>query len=181
MSINLIIGCMFSGKTSALIRIAKINKLLGKKVLMINFNEDSRYSESNKVSSHDKVSIDAVACDKLINRLVNTDSYNEADIICINEGQFFEGLVNFCINACNQNKTVHVCGLDGDYLRRPFGEILYLIPHCEKVEKLQALCLSCKDGTPASFTKRIIKSSELVLIGSSESYEPVCRKCYLKE
>lgn len=181
MSINLIMGCMFSGKTSALISVAKINKLLGKKVLIINFNEDSRYSGSDKLTSHDKISIDAVSCDKEILQIVNLSDYKNADVICINEGQFFNGLVQFCTDACKENKVVHVCGLDGDYLKRPFGELLNLIPHCENVQKLHALCLSCKDGTRASFTKRIINSSELVLIGSSETYEPVCRKCYLKE
>ena len=181
MSINLIMGCMFSGKTSALINVAKINKLLGKKVLMINFDEDSRYSESNKVTTHDKVSIDAVSCGKNIMNLIETLDYLQADVICINEGQFFEGLLEFCTTACEHTKIVHVCGLDGDYLKRPFGELLNLIPHCETVQKLQALCLKCKDGTPASFTKRTINSSELVLIGSSDSYEPVCRKCYLKK
>jgi len=179
MSINLITGCMFSGKTSALINVAKINKLLGKKVLMINFNEDTRYSDSNKVTSHDNVSIDAVACSCDIKSILDTDIYKTSDVICVNEGQFFKGLVEFCINACENSKIVHVCGLDGDYLKRPFGELLNLIPHCETVQKLHALCLTCKDGTLASFTKRISDSSDLVVIGSEESYQPVCRKCYL--
>lgn len=180
MSINLITGCMFSGKTSALINVAKINKLLGKKVLMINFIEDDRYTDSNKVTSHDNISIDAIACSNDIKSILSYDIYKKSDVICINEGQFFNGLVDFCIEACKNSKIVHVCGLDGDYLMRPFGELLSLIPHCESVKKLHALCLSCKDGTLASFTKRISDSSELVVIGSEEYYQPVCRKCYYK-
>lgn len=179
MSINLIMGCMFSGKTSALINVAKINKLLGKKVLMINFDEDTRYSDSNKVTSHDNISIDAIACSCDIKSILDTDIYKTSDVICVNEGQFFKGLVDFCIDACENSKIIHVCGLDGDYLKRPFGELLNLIPHCETVQKLHALCLTCKDGTLASFTKRISDSSDLVVIGSEESYQPVCRKCYL--
>lgn len=179
MSINLIMGCMFSGKTSALMRIANINKLLGKKVLMINFKEDSRYTESNKVTSHDKISIDAISCDQFIMNLTSKEYYENADVICINEGQFFKSLVDFCLKACEENKIVHVCGLDGDYLKRPFGELLNLIPHCETVQKLQALCLKCKDGTHACFTKRTNNSSELIIIGSTDIYEAVCRKCYL--
>lgn len=178
MSINLITGCMFSGKTSALINVAKINKLLGKKVLMINFNEDTRYTDANKVTSHDNISIDAFACSAEIKSIIDEEIYKSSDVICVNEAQFFKGLVEFCITACNSSKIVHVCGLDGDYLKRPFGEVLELIPHCETVKKLHALCLNCKDGTLASFTRRISDSSDLVVIGSKEFYQPVCRKCY---
>ena len=79
-----------------------------------------------------------------------------------------------------QQKDIFVCGLDGDYLKRPFGEILNLIPHCETMSKLQALCMSCKNGTPASFTKKLINSGSLVEIGSTDIYMPVCRFCYEK-
>jgi len=169
---------MFSGKTHALINIAKMNKLLDRKVLIINFEEDSRYSESNKITTHDNISLDCVSCGKDILSMKDTKEFLESEIICINEGQFFQNLVQFCVDACSKNKLVYVCGLDGDYLKRPFGEILNLIPHCETVYKLHAICMSCKNGTLASFTKRIISSEELVLIGSTGSYIPVCRHCY---
>ena len=178
MTINLIMGCMFSGKTSALINVAKMNKLLERIVLIINFNEDSRYSESNKITTHDGVSLNCVPCDKNILQMKSTKEYQKSEVICINEGQFFENLVTFCVDACREGKNVYICGLDGDFLKRPFGEILNLIPHCETVCKMQAICMGCKNGTFASFTKRTIKSEELVLIGSTESYIPVCRHCY---
>lgn len=181
MSINLIIGCMFSGKTSELIRIAKMNKLLDKKVLMINFDEDCRYTNSEQVCTHDHVTIDSLPCGRDICYVKTFQDYNDAEIICVNEGQFFDNLLLFCLEACSEKKEIHVCGLDGDYLKRPFGEILNLIPHCESVKKLTALCLSCKDGTSACFTKRTCESTETVFIGSTESYVPVCRKCYLKK
>ena len=60
MSIHLITGCMFSGKTSSLINIAKMQKLLNKKVLIINFNEDTRYSPNNKITTHDNISFDCI-------------------------------------------------------------------------------------------------------------------------
>lgn len=181
MSINLIIGCMFSGKTSELIRIAKMNKLLSKKVLIINFDEDKRYTDNQKICTHDRVTLDSLPCGKDIFHVKIFQDYCDSDIVCINEGQFFDNLVLFCLQACSEGKEIHVCGLDGDYLKRPFGEILNLIPHCESVKKLTALCLNCKDGTNACFTKRICESTETVLIGSTESYVPVCRKCYLKK
>jgi thymidine kinase len=79
---------------------------------------------------------------------------------------------------CELGKEIHVCGLNGDYLKRPFGEILNLIPHCESIIKMDALCMKCKDGTTASFTKKLNNSNTLIEIGSSDMYIPVCRKCY---
>jgi thymidine kinase len=179
MSIHLITGCMFSGKTSALINVAKMNKLFGKSVIVINYVNDTRYSDSDKVMTHSGISFDCVPCAKdLLFMLKEKSVITNADVICINEGQFFDNLVDFCNSMCNLGKEVHVCGLDGDYLRRPFGEILNLIPICDTYIKLHALCMNCKNGTSASFTKRITDSSELVVIGSEDTYQPVCRKCY---
>lgn len=179
MSINLITGCMFSGKTSALINIAKMQKLLDKNVLIINFEDDKRYSDSNKITTHDNISFDCLPTAKdLLLFVATTDNYKKANVICVNEGQFFNNLVSFCIQASEDMKDIYVCGLDGDYLKRPFGEILNLIPHCETVCKLRALCMSCKNGTPASFTKKIKISDTLIEIGSTETYMPVCRHCY---
>ncbi len=179
MSINLVIGCMFSGKTSHLINTAKINKLLDKKVIIINYISDTRYSSSDFVTTHDQISIKAIVCDGNILKLFENEEYKNSEVVCINEGQFFKNLVEFCVKACEDKKIVHVCGLDGDFRKRPFGEILNLIPHCETVKKLNALCLRCKDGTIASFTKRTVSSENLVLIASKDCYEAVCRKCYL--
>ena len=179
MSIHLITGCMFSGKTSALINVAKMNKLLGKSVIIINYENDTRYSDSNKVMTHSGMSFDCIPCAKdLLFMLKKNSSVENTDVICINEGQFFDNLVDFCNCMCDLGKEVHVCGLDGDYLRRPFGEILNLIPICDTYTKLHALCMSCKNGTYASFTKKITKSNNLIEIGSTEMYIPVCRKCY---
>ena len=175
MSIHLIIGCMFSGKTTALINAAKMNKLLNKKVLMINYNLDNRYSSSNKMITHDLISVDCIAAEK---NLLKCAVDSEVDVICINEGQFFENLVVFCTAMCNIGKEIYVCGLDGDYLKRPFGEILNLIPHCDTVVKMYALCMKCKNGTKACFTKKISNSNSLIEIGSYDIYMPVCRKCY---
>lgn len=181
MSIHLITGCMFSGKTSSLINVAKMQKLLDKNVLIINFEGDKRYSSNNKITTHDGSSFDCIPCETdSILEILEREDYKMADIICINEGQFFTNLVTFCLKAVDNFKTVYVCGLDGDYLKRPFGEILNLIPHSDTFCKLQALCMSCKNGTPASFTKKIIQTDNLIEIGSTEMYIPVCRVCYEK-
>ena len=180
--IELIIGCMYSGKTSQLLSLIKRYKSIKTNMMVINYLEDTRYGNDNKIYSHDKNSIEAIPLDNL-NKLV-TDSkyreqYREAETIFINEGQFFENLLEFTTNAANNDdKTIIICGLDGDYLRRPFGDILYLIPHADKVTRLEALCKICGNGTPGIFTKRIIKTEGQKLIGGDESYIPVCRNHY---
>lgn len=179
MSINLIIGCMFSGKTTALINIAKRNKLINRKVLIINYSGDTRYSDSTFITTHDNISLACEKCDKDITLIYNTNRWLESEVICVNEGQFFENLLIFCTMAASLGKEVHVCGLSGDFFKRPFGEILNIIPHCESVTHLNAVCMVCKNGTPACFTKKMSNvNGNVIEIGSIDIYTPVCRKCY---
>jgi len=167
---------MFSGKTSSLIKIAKNCKKENLKVIIINYIGDTRYSNSDKITTHDGISMDCKTCGKnLLDILIKSSSVLRADVICINEGQFFDNLVEFCNIYASLGKEIYVCGLDGDYLKRPFGEILDLIPHCDTVTKLSAECLC---GQPANFTKKLKSTPDLIHIGSYEIYSPVCRKCY---
>ena len=93
----------------------------------------------------------------------------------IEEGQFFENLYEFAVQAADiDNKVVIVAGLDGDSNREEFGDIIKLIPKCDSVVKLHALCSICKDGTLACFTKRIVKNQSKILVGVNE-FIPVCR------
>ena len=80
-----------------------------------------------------------------------------------------------------KNKHLIIAGLDGDFNREPFGDIVRLIPQAEKVTKLSALCIICSDGTPANFSKRISASKNKILVGSTDDYIAVCRGCYFKE
>ena len=76
-------------------------------------------------------------------------------------------------------KKVYICGLDGDFKKQKFGEILDLIPLCDKVTKLTSICSLCKNGNPGIFSKRISDEKEQTLVGS-DNYIPVCRICYVK-
>ena len=100
-------------------------------------------------------------------------------MVFIEEAQFFNNLYEF-VNKHLINKSFVIAGLDGDFKRNPFGDILKLIPLADKVKKLNALCKFCKDGTEAPFTKRLIVSDEIKLVGGSDSYASVCRKHYLE-
>jgi thymidine kinase len=100
-----------------------------------------------------------------------------SQVILINEGQFFEDLYDVVVDMLEHGKKVYICGLDGDFKKGKFGQILDLIPHCDSVTKLTSLCSICKNGTPGIFSMRVTSEKQQMLIGS-DNYVPVCRKCY---
>jgi thymidine kinase len=176
-SINLIFGCMFSGKSTESIRLIRRYNNTNKKLLVVNHKLDNRYGDSI-ISSHDKIQLKCVSLENLED-IKESEEYKSVDIIFIEEGQFFKDLFDFVTNAAdNEHKTVYVTGLDGDYKRNMFGDICRLIPHAENITKLKALCSICKDGTLANFTKRIVDDTKLELIGNENMYIPTCRIHY---
>ena len=176
--IDLIMGCMFSGKSTEIIKTINRYRVLGKKIMIVNHKSDNRYKE-NSIVTHDKISIDSISVSD-IDTIKTNSQYKTSEVIVIEEAQFFENLYEFATTAADiDKKIVIVAGLDGDSNRNQFGDILKLIPHCETVTKLHALCVKCKDGTPACFSKRLINNNTQVLIGVNE-YIAVCRFHYLE-
>lgn len=192
MSLHVILGPMFSGKTSKLLEIYEQCVLSNINVLVINHSSDLRYSDT-MLSTHNRKMIPCTLTNKL-NDLYDITRYEEekwddlrnkdiidAQVILINEGQFFEDLydwVYFMMEVLN--KKIYVGGLDGDSNRKKFGQMLDLIPICDKVTKLRSLCAICKNGTKAPFTLRTTSDNNQILIGNEDSYKPVCRICYVK-
>ena len=175
--IEVIIGCMFSGKSTEIIRLIHRYKKINKKLLILNNSLDQRYGEC-VISTHDKQQVACKSLDSLI-PIMDTDDYTTSEVIIIEEAQFFKDLFEFATKSADlHNKIVIVSGLDGDYKRQPFGDILKLIPHAEVVKKLSALCILCNNGDEANFTQRLVNSDELELIGTNE-YRPTCRYHYL--
>jgi thymidine kinase len=176
--LEMVIGPMFSGKTTWLIEKYKAYTYIGKKVLVINYSADIRYS-TTMLSSHDHIEIPCVFSSLICDDSDVWNAVKVADVILINEGQFFSDLVvSVRMMIDTMNKHVFISGLDGDFRREKFGDILDLIPICDKVEKLSALCAICRNGTPAIFSKRLTDESNQVVIGS-DNYKPLCRNCYL--
>ena len=178
MSLELYIGPMFSGKSSAVLAVLRRNAVIGIKTLCITSSLDTRY-ENNSIVSHNGDSYPAFARDSLM-RIMKTGEFIEATHIIVEEAQFFPDLKNFVLCAVDiMKKHVTCVGLDGDSNRAPFGQILDLIPHADKVHKLKALCIQCKDGTPAIYTSRTSAVLEQVNVGGSDQYEPLCRAHFL--
>jgi thymidine kinase len=180
--LELIIGPMFSGKSTELIKHANRYISIGKNVLAINHKINNRYG-SNKITTHDKkVFENCIIIDKL-NDIHNlyTQKFNDSEIIIIEELQFFPDGFDFIKNTVDfTNKTVITAGLSGDFRRNPFGDVLKLIPYADSLTQLSAYCKKCGDGTLANFTKRITKENNTTLVGTADQYEAVCRKHYLE-
>jgi thymidine kinase len=181
-SLELIIGPMMCSKTTELIRRLTIYHELGLKVLYINTLLDSR-TELN-FSTHNKT-IGTVFFDTIKVQSLDNVDVEKYDVIGIDEAQFFKELRKNILNFVDiKNKIVVVAGLNGDYKREKFGEILDIIPLCDKLTKLSSYCTECsKSGKirDAHFTKRTVNENKKILIGGKESYTPTCRECFNNE
>jgi len=175
--VEIIIGCMFSGKSTELLRRCRRYKSIGKNVVLINHTEDTRSKKTIKTHTND-TSLAIKLNDLGDLHLHHRDIFMSADIIGIDEAQFFYNLRSFILFAEHYNKTIIIAGLDGDFNRNPFGQILECIPLCDEVIKLTALDMIDQDGSPAIFTRRIMDSKEQVVIGTTGSYRAVSRKTY---
>ena len=137
MSLKIIMGNMFSGKTSELVRRLKRYQVIGKNILVINSSKDTRCLE-HVLRTHDNIKFNCVKTNDLTQL-----NYEKVDVIAIDEAQFFIGLKVFVKKAIGNGKTVLLTGLDGDYKQEKIGEILECVPLADKVFKLTAMCMDC--------------------------------------
>ena len=176
--LSLIIGCMFAQKTTELLRRVRRYKSIGYKVLVVNYSADTRYGK-DCIASHDKEFEKAICVDHLaaIDEIVRSGLYN---VVVIDEGQFFPDLYSYS-TAWADHLSIHivVAGLDGSSKREPIGDMLLLIPHAEEVERLNAFCSMCSNGTIAVYSKYIGKAVDgVIAVGGADQYRPVCRMHY---
>jgi thymidine kinase len=175
-NLDIIIGPMFAGKSCELIRRIRLLKVLKKDYIVIKPKIDNRYDDS-MIVSHNFDKEHCCVLEKL-EHIFNNNLYN-IDTIFIDEGQFFNDLVNSVKILVEHHKiNVVITGLDGDSNRNKFGHILDLIPFCNTCTKINAACIMCLDGTPAPFSFRKTHNKEQILIGAADSYMSLCRKHY---
>ena len=173
--IEVICGSMFSGKTEELIRRLRRAKFARQHVEIFKPTVDVRYSDVNVVS-HDDNSISSTPVESAQNILLLASG---VQVVGIDEAQFFDdGLVDVCNQLANNGVRVIVAGLDMDYMGNPFGPMPKLMAIADDVLKVHAVCVRC--GALAQFSHRLAKTDKLVLLGETDSYEPLCRKCFLK-
>jgi thymidine kinase len=182
--LNVVIGPMYSGKSSYLIR--KINNsILNKEhIIVINHISDTRYNQ-NKITNHNNISTDAVLLTNLKNIYIyiknNSINLEDIDHIYIDEAQFFTDLeevvselINKSTNFKNNKLKITCVGLDGDFQQTVFneGQLLKLISKATTVTKLFSKCYKC--GKQAPFTSRLIDKTDQILIGSKDVYVASC-------
>ncbi|NOY51667.1 MAG: thymidine kinase [Chlorobi bacterium] len=173
--IEVVCGSMFSGKTEELIRRLKRAKIAGQKVEIFKPAVDVRYDEEDVVS-HDKNKVSSTPVQNASQILFYAEDF---EVVGIDEAQFFSNeLVDVCDQLANKGKRVIIAGLDMDYLGKPFGPIPLLMSTAEYVTKVHAICMRC--GNLASYSHRTIKDDKLVVLGETDSYEPLCRKCFVE-
>ncbi len=172
--IEVICGCMFSGKTEELIRRLRRAQIARQNVMIFKPRIDNRYSTDHIVSHSEQ---------SLVSTVIDTPEEilrlgKDAQVIGVDEAQFFTSdLVRICERLAAGGKRVIVAGLDQDYRGNPFEPIPHLLAVAEYITKTLAICVVC--GNPADRTQRITDQQELVVVGAHNVYEARCRKCFV--
>ncbi|MBS4035846.1 MAG: thymidine kinase [Ignavibacterium sp.] len=171
--IEVIAGCMFSGKTEELIRRVRRATIAKQKVKVFKPKIDTRYSEGSIVS-HSEQSLPSTIIED-VREIIHLSK--DAQVVGIDEAQFFSNdLMHVCNTLASNGKRVIVAGLDQDYRGIPFEPMPQLLAIAEYITKTLAICVNC--GNPADKTQRKIVSAERVVVGASDIYEARCRKCH---
>ena len=182
MSLQLIIGPMYSGKTTELFRRLRRYTIAGKTTALFRYAKDTRYVENERTRlarSHDREEMPAIPIADMNDAV---SSARAVDVIGIDEGQFMGNLAAFCKVLLDIGKVIIISALDGTFQRVPFehSDVLYLVPQAEMVDKLTAICYGCKET--AAFTKRVDETNtQEVDIGGHDKYVASCRNCFNKK
>jgi thymidine kinase len=171
--IEVIVGCMFSGKTEELIRRIRRAEIARQRVAIFKPKIDNRFS-ADHIVSHSELKLKSTVVEHSRDIL---ELGRDAQVIGIDEGQFFDlTLVDVAEKLANEGKRVIVAGLDQDYRGKPFEPMPQLLAVAEYITKTLAICVVC--GNPADRTQRKTADSERVLVGATDAYEARCRHCF---
>lgn len=175
MSLEIVLGPMFAGKTSYALSLVRKYTAQGLRVLVLKPTIDTRFINLNELTTHDGDSIPCYTTDTLNG--ITAEFLEPFSVVIVDEAQFFQGLVAFAeFTVDTLHKDVYFIGLSGDSNRRAFGELLNTIPLANKITQLSSLC-AC--GKPAFFTRRKQVGLGQVAIGGVELYHPQCRYCHV--
>jgi thymidine kinase len=173
--IEVICGCMFSGKTEELIRRLNRAIIAKQKVEIFKPVIDKRYDEE-KIVSHNETTIRSTPVNFANDILLLA---GDCDVVGIDEAQFFdEAIVDTCNTLANQGKRIIVAGLDMDFEGKPFGPMPNLLAVAEFVTKVHAIC--AQTGELASFSFRLTENDQQVMLGEKNEYEARSRKAFIE-
>jgi thymidine kinase len=177
-SLEMIVGCMYSGKSEELIRRVRRAVIGRQRVQVFKAAIDDRYSRVDVVShTGQSVAAEPVRGADALWAAVDP----QAHVVAVDEAQFFDvGLVDVCEELAREGRRVLAAGLDLDFRGEPFGPIPELMARADALTKLTAVCAVC--GAPsATRTQRLVGglpaayAEPLIAVGSAELYEARCR------
>ncbi len=186
---ELILGPMFSGKTTQLMQ--RVQRALqgGGRCAVVKYAGDTRYGAGPRLRTHGGLSL---AADEGGLEVFEATALSglvlgpQDDLVAVDEGQFFADLPETVDRWMREGRGVVVAALDGDFLRRPFGRVGEVIPLASQLTKLSAVCMLCPRGPPgtphpadAFYTLRTHESEDVELIGEKDKYQAACLGCYL--
>jgi thymidine kinase len=177
--LEIVIGPMFSGKSTYALSYIRRMRAIGKDVVVIKPSIDNRYSNDSTLVTHDDERYPCIMWD--IKERVNQYNDMSHDCYVIEEAQFFEGLYGLCYKLLFQKKNILVVGLDGCSSQFKIGEILNVIPFANTVTKLNAFCFRCKDGTLAPYSRRLTNTTNQIEVGGADKYIAVCLEHLINE
>lgn len=170
--IEVIAGCMFSGKSEELIRRLRRAEIARQRVQIFKPAADTR---SDGVESRDQRALEAIAVGST--QEIQQKLHWSVQVVGIDEAQFFDdGLSKLAVELADAGVRVIAAGLDMDFRGEPFGPLPALMAVADYVRKLHAICVRC--GAPAMFSQRIAGGRNQVQVGDDESYEARCRRCF---
>ena len=181
--IEVICGCMFSGKTEELLRRLNHVKLARQTLVVYTPRRDTRYRTGN-LASHNGQTVEAVSISSIEEILAHVPA--NVAVAAIDEVQFLDGdptaVVAGCQVLADRGIRVIVAGLDRDFRAKPFPIVAELMAVAEQVDKLYAICVEC--GAYATRSQRLINgepaphSAPVIAVGGLELYQARCRLCY---
>ncbi|CAB3406762.1 unnamed protein product [Caenorhabditis bovis] len=176
-SITMIIGPMFSGKTTELLRLHERQIIAKRNCVLVKYAGDTRY-DPDLVATHTKRTGDAhtVKAHRLAE--VYEDIFDKnVQVVSIDEGQFFDDLAETCEQLAKRGKVVCVAVLNGTFERKPFPQVSLLIPYANEIKQVTAICVEC--GAEAHFSFRSTMDKKIEVIGGADTYSALCRECYM--
>ncbi len=186
--LEVITGCMFSGKTEELIRRLERVRIARGEILLFKPTIDNRYSTTSVMTHYGREFAAHLLAPgeetmAALERAVGPDAIERATVVAFDEGNFFSELLpSLCEDLVARGKRVIVAGLDLTFAGEPFGPMPTLLALADRVDKLEAVCVKC--GGAATRSQRLVAGRPasanvpVIQVGGLGSYEARCRACY---
>ena len=175
-NLETIVGAMFAGKTSELLKRILWAKHQNKKIIVIKPSIDDRYS-NDKIITHNDLSHECFAMNDWATTLEKfIFEKSEVDMVFLDEIQFMDTKDTLSNVEIILNKGIDVvcAGLDQDSRGRPWETSSMLLGLSDKIVKIYGFCNVC--GLEATKTFRKISGGERTQVGAANIYEPRCLK-----